>query len=69
MKALDIFECEYPFVKRMIPPMCGDVDLVFWVGGCDTHYEDGPAVYDGQCIPEIFYECDAIGRIVFEIHG
>jgi len=38
-----------------------------WAGGCRNHYEDGPAVYDGQCLQERFFTCDAEGFIEYEV--
>jgi hypothetical protein len=38
-----------------------------WKGGCDKHYEDGPAVWEGQCIQEEFHTCDAEGFIEYEV--
>ena len=38
-----------------------------WAGGCHLHYEDGPAVYNGQCLQEAFYTADGEGEISYEI--
>lgn len=38
-----------------------------WSGGCKKHYEDGPAVFEGQCIQEEFHNCDAEGEIEYEV--
>jgi len=38
-----------------------------WAGGCHDHVEDGPAVYEGQCIQEIYYTADGEGFIEYEV--
>lgn len=70
MKALDTYKVKYPFklVHNTGFDGFGNIETDdMWIGGCDKHYEDGPAVFEGQCIQEVFYSCNGEGWIIFEI--
>lgn len=70
MKALDTFKIKYPFkiVNNSYTDCYGQIHPdEMWVGGCNKRYEDGPAVYEGQCIQEEFHECHGEGWIIFEV--
>jgi hypothetical protein len=78
MKAGDKFKKVYPYCAWSesyetyaftgFPPQSRGVETnEGWRGGCDRHTEDGPAVYEGQCIQEEFHTCDAEGFIEYEV--
>jgi hypothetical protein len=73
MKAGDKFKKVYPYCawSNTYEGSVGFPREVFteegWRGGCDKHTEDGPAVYEGQCIQEEFHTCDAEGFIEYEV--
>jgi hypothetical protein len=77
MKAGDKFKKIYPFCSWSNTyegcsgffgePSREPVTEEGWRGGCNSHTEDGPAVYEGQCIQEQFHTCDAEGFIEYEV--
>ncbi len=73
MKAGDKYKKVYPFMawSNTYETFSGFGSAVEtdegWRGGCDRHTEDGPAVYEGQCIQEESHTCDAEGFIEYEV--
>lgn len=61
----------YPFYKWENSYHCifsnGVVTEEGWAGGCNKQVEDGAEVYEGECIQEEFYNCDAEGEIEYEV--
>ena len=56
-----VFRNAYPFKSWEDEHSSG------WAGGCHHHYEDGPAVYQGQCMQEEFHTADGEGEIEYEV--
>ena len=70
MKAGDKFKKVYPFLAYCNDNLwwrCEHTTDEGWAGGCKEHYEDGPAVYEGQCLQDRFFTCDAEGFIEYEV--
>ena len=68
LKAGDLIRKPYPFIS-WVDNFGHDSGGQYegWSGGCRSHEEDGPAVYNGQCLQETFYNCDAEGEIEYEV--
>lgn len=69
IKAGDLIRKKYPYIRWV-----NDYESIGyhrteegWSGGCKSHIEDGVAVYDGHCLQETFYSCDAEGEIEYEV--
>lgn len=43
------------------------LNFKFWMAGCKANTEDGPAVFEGQCMPYNYFTCDKEGEIELEI--
>ncbi|MDB4261397.1 hypothetical protein N9878_00880 [bacterium] len=68
MKAGDKFTKPYPFKRfEYEDGFMGGQTVEGWGGGCHERSQDGPAVYYGQCMPELYWECDGEGFIEYEV--